>query len=194
MKIIILIGESAVGKDTLLYNLSKRSDCDICISHTTRPIRKTETEGKEYYFINNQDFLSMKERDEFVECRQYNTIYNNEPCLWCYGLGRNELYKNDKHKLLIVDYEGFKTIREKLKNEKDIELISIFISAPAKNRIIRAMKRDDSDSSCYEIARRLLDDRSKVSPARMEVDYVLKNETHDDLKRNITFINSIIDK
>ena len=52
--LIILIGCSASGKDTVMNRLVKEFDVKPLVSYTTRPIRDCEQEGREYHFITGQ--------------------------------------------------------------------------------------------------------------------------------------------
>ena len=50
--IIIFSGPSGVGKSTIINNLSNDYNLYFSTSHTTRPRRESEIEGKDYYFIS----------------------------------------------------------------------------------------------------------------------------------------------
>ena len=91
-KIFCIIGYMATGKDTIVTQASKilGDKVKVLVSHTTRPMRKGEKEGREYYFINNKEFLKMKEYGAFVESRKYNTKVEENgkitDATWFYGL------------------------------------------------------------------------------------------------------------
>lgn len=65
--IVILIGKSASGKDTLQERLVKAGLSPI-VSTTTRPMRNGETEGKEYHFVSDEIFDQMISDRVFLEC------------------------------------------------------------------------------------------------------------------------------
>ena len=67
MNLLILVGCSASGKDTVMNRLVKEFDVKPVISYTTRPIRDCEQEGREYHFITEKEFERMKDNDEFIE-------------------------------------------------------------------------------------------------------------------------------
>ena len=56
MKIMVLVGASASGKDTIMNRLIKEFNVKPIISYTTRPIRDCEQEGREYHFITEEEF------------------------------------------------------------------------------------------------------------------------------------------
>ena len=65
-KIIVLSAKSASGKDTIMKQLVAEEGFLPCVSHTTRPMREGEAEGREYYFVDQQDFIARKSNNEFV--------------------------------------------------------------------------------------------------------------------------------
>ena len=65
--IIIFSGPSGVGKSTIINNLSNDYNLYFSTSHTTRPRRESEIEGKDYYFISEHEFNSMISNDEFLD-------------------------------------------------------------------------------------------------------------------------------
>ena len=65
--ILILCGKSGCGKDTLFKKLVNEDHLfSPIISTTTRPMRKGEKEGREYYFTDEATFKSRN--DEWIEC------------------------------------------------------------------------------------------------------------------------------
>ena len=55
-KLIVFLGSSAAGKDTVLNYLIENHNFKPVVSYTTRPTREGEREGREYYFIKTVDF------------------------------------------------------------------------------------------------------------------------------------------
>jgi guanylate kinase len=64
---VIVTGPSGVGKDTIFKELGKELKFTEPLSHTTRPKRKGEEEGVNYYFVSIDEFKSMMSRNNFVE-------------------------------------------------------------------------------------------------------------------------------
>ena len=58
-KVIAICGKSSSGKDTFLQHILKsaKSEVNEIISFTTRPIRDSEIDGKNYYFISREEFI-----------------------------------------------------------------------------------------------------------------------------------------
>ena len=135
-KIITLTGCSASGKDTLLnmiiwYNKNILPN----ISTTTRPMRKGEKEGINYYFKKEIDLNNL------IEYRKYQTINGT----YFYGIEKEEIenkLKQNDTLIVILDYRGLKAMREYcLKNNIKIE--SYYIQVPLKTRLYRSLKREE---------------------------------------------------
>ena len=95
-KIFALLGYMGVGKDTLLKQVLKDiDDVKPIISTTTRPMRKGETEGVEYYFIDDTEFF--RRGTDFVEQRIYHTKVKEN------GIKAVEKYKEVKPDLVLMD-------------------------------------------------------------------------------------------
>ena len=92
---IILTGSSSSGKDFARDYLINKYKLNPITSHTSRPIRVGETEGKEYYFISYSKFLEMDYMNEFVEMRSYSTLVDNKSEVWNYGTTYVELLKDN---------------------------------------------------------------------------------------------------
>ena len=91
---LIICGMSSSGKDFARNYLINKYKLNPIISHTSRPIRVGETEGKEYYFISYSKFLEMDYMNEFVEMRSYSTLVDNKSGIWNYGTTYTELLKD----------------------------------------------------------------------------------------------------
>lgn len=73
--ILLLVGISGAGKDTIKHRLLETGDYHHIVSHTTRPIRENggvmEQNGVEYYFISKEDAKDMLEAGAYVEAKKY---------------------------------------------------------------------------------------------------------------------------
>ena len=62
-KIIIISSPSGAGKTTICKNILKKNNkINLSISYTTRPIRKAEKNGKDYFFVSNKKFIDLKKK------------------------------------------------------------------------------------------------------------------------------------
>ena len=189
-KIFALLGYSSVGKDTILKQVLKdMDDVKPIISTTTRPMRKGETEGVEYYFIDDTEFF--RRGTDFVEQRIYHTkVKENgveKDATWRYGIERAELEKDD-YLIVIVDSVGYKELKNYVGNGK---IVPIFISAPQEELKARALARGDLEA---EIDRRLKDDYERFMDFRVRTVYHEVKNGEGRLEEAIKEVEGIITK
>ena len=189
-KIFALLGYSSVGKDTILKQVLKdMDDVKPIISTTTRPMRKGETEGVEYYFIDDTEFF--RRGTDFVEQRIYHTkVKENgveKDATWRYGIERMELEKDD-YLIVIVDSVGYKELKNYVGNNK---IVPIFISAPQEELKARALARGDLEA---EIDRRLKDDYERFMDFRVRTVYHEVKNGEGRLEEAIKEVENIITK
>ena len=189
-KIFALLGYMGVGKDTILKQVLKdMDDVKPIISTTTRPMRKGETEGVEYYFIDDVEFF--RRGTDFVEQRIYNTkVKENgveKDATWRYGIERAELEKDD-YLIVIVDSVGYKELKNYVGNNK---IVPIFISAPQEELKARALARGDLEA---EVDRRLKDDYERFMDFRVRTVYHEVKNGEGRLEEAIKEVEGIITK
>ncbi len=142
--IVILSSPSGAGKTTLVKKISSRNNFNISISHTTRKPRVNEKDGKDYFFVNNDEFKLLIKKGKFLE---YAKVFNNY-----YGSLREKVTgKLDKGENVIfdIDWQGTRQIiNKKLK----YKILTIFILPPSKKELFkRLMKRDQKDKKIASI-------------------------------------------
>ena len=147
--IIVLLGKGGSGKDTVMNMIAKEyKNVQTVVSHTTRPMRKGEIEGKNYYFISDEKFCEKS----FVETRHYNVITDDSPqgCgVWYYGLAQEELEnKLDKgHVIVVLDLQGYKELRKYYYDHEELfkktRLVSFYIDIDEEIRFKRYIQRDE---------------------------------------------------
>ena len=189
-KIFALLGYSSVGKDTILKQVLKdMDDVKPIISKTTRPMRKGETGGVEYYFIDDTEFF--RRGTDFVEQRIYHTkVKENgveKDATWRYGIERMELEKDD-YLIVIVDSVGYKELKNYVGNNK---IVPIFISAPQEELKARALARGDLEA---EVDRRLKDDYERFMDFRVRTVYHEVKNGEGRLEEAIKEVEGIITK
>ena len=72
--IVILSSPSGAGKTTLVKKISSLIDFTISVSYTTRIPRINEVNGKDYFFINRDQFNDLVKKDELLE---YANVFDN---------------------------------------------------------------------------------------------------------------------
>jgi guanylate kinase len=163
--IFVISAPAGTGKTTLVRMLHSEFDCVVeSISYTTRKPRAEEEEGKDYYFINRQEFLKKVEAQEFLE---YAEVFGHY-----YGTSKKtvETLQNEgKHVILVIDTQGAMQVK------KLLPAIFIFISPPNSEELKRRLhgRRSENDEA---IATRLSWSQKETASAK-QYDYHIINET-----------------
>ncbi|KAK4266429.1 hypothetical protein QN277_027351 [Acacia crassicarpa] len=180
--IIVISGPSGVGKYTVIKKLKEtREDLHFVVTATSRAKRPGEIDGKDYYFVTKEEFLSMVERDQLME---YALVYGDYK-----GVPKQQIrdYVGKGHDIVLrVDIQGAQTLRRILGKS------AIFIFLVAENEMTMAERLVDRKT---ETAESLL---VRVASAREEVkhvkwfDYVVVN-AKGKLENAVKQVESIID-
>ena len=73
---VILSSPSGVGKTTLTKKIQQKYHTfKISVSHTTRPRRDSEIDGKDYHFITEDEFENLINSGQMLEYEQYGEFY-----------------------------------------------------------------------------------------------------------------------
>ena len=176
----VLSSPSGVGKTTLTKKLAKNNtNLTISISHTTRKPRSSEINGKDYYFVNKEEFNSLIKSNNFFE---YAKIFNNY-----YGTSKEAVINDLSHGkdvLFDIDWQG----TQQLKEIKNLSLVTFFILPPnievLRNRLL---KRHEGQTKLIE--ERMHKFSEEVSHWK-EYNYVVVNDDLNSCYNNI--LNIII--
>ena len=132
---IILSSPSGAGKTTLVKLLSERKGFVTSISHTTRTPRSNEVNGKDYHFVNTENFKKMIDEKEFLE---YAKVFKN-----FYGTTKSIIFKElnkGNNVIFDIDWQGTRQIiSQKLKNR----LLTFFILPPSREELFRRLSNRD---------------------------------------------------
>jgi len=137
--ILIFSAPSGAGKSTLVnYLLGQRNDLEFSVSCTTRAPRGTEQNGKEYYFISNEEFKQRIQNDEFVE---YENVYSGT----YYGTLKSEIERIEKkghHVVFDVDVKGGLNLKKYFGKRA----MSVFVAPPSVEELRRRLIGRATDS------------------------------------------------
>lgn len=179
-KIFCLMGKSSTGKDTIGKHLLKTMDLKNIVLYTTRPIREGELEGREYYFVNNDEFKELETSGKVIEKRVYNTIHGD----WTYATVDSNIDLENNNYLVLNTLIGY----EKLVNYygKDT-VIPLYIWVDLNTRIDRAFTREEKEKNpkYREICRRFIKD---------EEDFKEDNLTRLEILEDNRFENDNLDR
>ncbi|MBC7361564.1 MAG: guanylate kinase [Candidatus Aminicenantes bacterium] len=175
--IYVVSGPSGCGKSTLIKNLlSRLPGLQFSVSHTTRPRRPNEINGRDYYFVSREKFQEMKEAGAFLEW----AVVHNE----FYGTSWDEIkQKGNRGDLVLdIDVQGAKQVKKKL--EKAVFVFVVPPSYPELEKRLRQRKTDSPEA----IALRLKNARREIMEAEI-FDYLVIN---GELEKALDELKSII--
>ena len=179
--IIIISSPSGAGKTTICRMIvNSDPTIKLSISATTRKKRPQEISGQDYFFVSNEDFLSMKNSQQFLEDA---LVFSN-----FYGSPKktvDEEIKKGNCVLFDIDWQGARQIKEKLPKEM---VISIFILPPSLQELERRLRSRAQDSE--EIVQQRMQQALQEISHYNEYDFVLIN---DDLENSLKNIRAIIE-
>ena len=130
-KIILISGPSGVGKKTIIDLLKTNENLNLSysISYTTREKRKTEINGKDYFFISVEEFKQKIKNGDFLE---YAVFCNNY-----YGTDKNQvisMINNGFNVILEIEVQGAKNVLNIIPKNS---IISIFILPPNIEELVK---------------------------------------------------------
>ncbi len=177
-KILAVSAPSGTGKTTIVKQILKDfPDLVFSISATTRSKRSEETNGKEYFFITEEEFKEKINNEEFVEWERFYDYY--------YGTYKSFLEENiqqGKSVLLEIDVYGALNVKRIYPGAK-----LIFIYPPSYDELVNRLMNRKTESE--------EDFKKRIERAKMELslkdkfDYFVENK---DLKKAILETKSII--
>ena len=177
-KLIIFAAPSGAGKSSLINKIIERdlNNFELSISATTRAQRDGETHGKDYFFISDNEFNELKNSEAFIE---YAVVHGHQ-----YGTLKsfiNEKLDTGTNIVLDIDVQGFKQIKEVIK-----DTISIFIIPPSIEELSKrlTMRGLDSDETIKE---RLINAKTELKSAEL-FDYIVLNKDFDKALEEISSI------
>ena len=123
-KLVLLVGITGAGKDTIKNALLREDDFYNFVSYTTRQPRENkgvlEQNGREYHFITVDEAMEMLERGEFIEAKEYaGNIYGTA------FEGLQQAVSEGKIAINDVEVQGVEEYKKYIRNA-----IAVFILPP----------------------------------------------------------------
>jgi guanylate kinase len=176
---VILSSPSGGGKTTIAQMLlERRNDLGYSISCTTRSARPGETDGKDYFFLSREEFLSRRERGDFAESAE---VHGN-----LYGTLRSEVNRvlgEGKHIVMDIDVQGARQMVQAFPSS-----VTIFVLPPSGEVLLARLRGRKTESPQQLVAR--LHSALRELRAVEEYEYVVVN---DELDTAVTRVGSILD-
>ncbi len=176
--IFILSAPSGGGKTTILKRvMAAMTGLVFSISHTTRLARPNEQDGQDYYFIDRQQFLDIRDQrpSGFIEWAE---VHGN-----LYGTSRREVEQRISagfDVILDIDVQGARQVR------KDMDCLSVFIAPPTINELEKRLRQRGTESE--EILQVRLANAKEELQAASEYDYLIINDKLDDAVKALSSV------
>lgn len=159
-KIVIFMGASASGKDAIKGRILKENRYDLkeIILHTTRPMRTGEVNGREYYFVSEEERLAYRESGKIIENRTYDTMHGK----WSYFTVDEKIDLENNNYLTSNTLEGYDCF---LRYYGAQNLLPLYFYVEDGLRLERALKREQKQQNpkYAELCRRFLADTKDFS-------------------------------
>lgn len=175
MKILYIMGKSSSGKDTIYNILKQKLNVNTYVMYTTRPMREEEVDGESYIFISQeemQQYIEGTKEYKVIESRTYQTIHGP----WTYATIKDNQFEIENDILMLGTLESYVKVKNFFENDKNIELIPIYIEVPDNIRLKRAIEREEKqkEPKYIELCRRFIADSKDFSEENLEKAKVIK--------------------
>ena len=176
---LVLSSPSGAGKTSISRQLLASEDkLHLSVSATSRPLRGTEREGYDYFFVSEAEFQTMIGNQEFYE---HAKVFGNY-----YGTPRakvEELLSAGLDVMLDVDWQGTKQI----KMQASDDLVSVFILPPSIAALEERLVMRGRDTA--EVVAQRMQEANKEISHYTDYDYVIIN---DDLASTVKEVQAIL--
>ena len=164
-KIFCIIGKSSSGKDTIYQLLLNKEELHLSriIPYTTRPRRRLEEDGREYFFVDEKQQQKMEEEGKIIELRSYDTVHG----IWKYfTVDDGQISLENHNYLMIATLEAYEKML--LFFGKEV-MVPIYVEVEDGIRLQRALDREKlQDYPKYaELCRRFLADTEDFSQEKL---------------------------
>lgn len=165
-KIVVISSPSGGGKTTICKKLINRlAFIKRQITATTRPPRKNERNGRDYYFLSPAEFKRMRQRGGFIETAVvYGALYGSPKA------GAKRIVSQGYYCAMALDIQGARSVKRLFKNDA----ILVFVLPPSLKVLKQRLKGRGTDSQAV-IQRRLRVAAREIAKAK-EFDYIIVNE------------------
>lgn len=174
-KIFIVSAPSGCGKTTLCKKLLKdKFKLHQSISITTRPPRRGERNGADYFFVSAEEFIRMIDAKELLE---YEENFG-----FLYGTPKKaveDLLQKGRSVLLSIDVKGAMNVRKSYPQNS----VLIFVMPPSMEELKKRLESREADTA-KAILNRLKVAKQEVA-CRDKYDYIVVNDRLDTAYRRL---------
>lgn len=178
--LLLILGRSACGKDSLCDKLVERTGLTKLISYTTRERRNGE--GDTHRFVDEETYQQMKAEGKIAAYTEINGAK--------YWSTIDQLYEDN---IYIIDYNGYKTLKEL--NLPNLKLVSVYIHIDEQERQRRALELRGDDKIKFRTRSFSENSQFRELEKNLDYDYSLKNKdfvTSYSVLRWIAIANGVL--
>ena len=136
--LIVLSGPSGVGKDTVLTRMKERRLAfHFVVTATTRPPRPGEVHGRDYFFISNDEFAEMIDKNELFEWAR---VYNDYK-----GIPKQQVrhaLATGHDVIMRLDVQGAATVKQICP-----DAVTIFIAPASEEELVQRLRERKTETS-----------------------------------------------
>ena len=179
--LVVVSAPSGCGKDTVVSEVIRKmpGKCFLSVSMTTRAMRKGETEGVEYFFVDKNEFVRHIDEGDMLEYAVYGDNMYGTPIKPV-----RDMLDSGKTVFLIIEVEGGGNVKKAFP-----DATKIFIMPPSMAELERRLRGRGTDNE-DAILNRLEIAKNELLRAE-EYDYIVLNDELDKAVDDvITIINA----
>lgn len=181
-KLIVIVAPSGTGKSTMIKRLKQDFPSLVeSVSYTTRPIRPGEVHGKSYFFISREEFLKMKEANEFLEWAE---VHGN-----FYGTSKHfvqNCLSEGQHLLFDLDVQGTDSMKNYFGEKANV----IFISPPSVEELEKRLRNRGTENT--QVINLRLMNAHKELLRKEDFDFLIYNDDIEKAYQRLTEITAKI--
>jgi guanylate kinase len=183
LPVFVITGTSGEGKSSLARRLVERMpELELAISATTRPQRPGEVDGRDYWFISDEEFDRRLAENDFLESVRlpWGPGYRSGTLL-------SELERiraDGRAPLLEIETKGALAVRDRVPGA-----VTIFVTAPSREELERRLRSRATESEGE------IEERLDVAEQQLELDSAFDHRiVNDDFERAFAELEEIVRK
>lgn len=179
-RIFYMMGKSSSGKDTIFKRVKEQlPQLRTIVLYTTRPIRGGETDGVEYFFVDQERLAELEREGRVIERRTYHTVHGD----WSYfTVDDGQIDLKQANYLVIGTLESYAKMQAYFGARA---VCPIYIEVEDGVRLERALRREQAQPvpKYAEMCRRFLADTEDFSEENLRKCGIDRRYQNDDIEK-----------